>query len=331
MSPRQLLLRVLYAFLAVIAIGVIGYMSIEGWSFLDALFMTIITLSTVGYNEVHDLSTAGKAFSIVLIIGGVGVTLYALTTIVQYFTATSFANILWRRRMKDQISKLKRHYILCGYGRVGQEVARVFKSENIPFVIIDTNPEAITKASSDGYLYLQGSATSDEVLDAAGIKQARGLIATLGSDADNLYITLSAKEMNPGLFVVARANSEESESKLRRAGADRIILPETIGGRRMAMIALRPLVVDFVDTTLGSRDGELVLENVKVLPGSAVEGLTLKEGLSCCGGATILAVKKRDGRLLANPRSDTRLELEDDLIVIGTRDQLRTLEGVRKD
>jgi voltage-gated potassium channel len=331
MSPRQLLLRILYTFLTVIAIGVIGYMSIEGWPFLDALFMTIITLSTVGYNEVHSLSMAGKAFSIVLIVGGVGVTLYTLTAIVQYFTATSFANILWRRRMKDQISKLKRHYILCGYGRVGQEVARVFRNEHIPFVIIDANQEATAKASSDGYLYLHGSATSDDVLNTAGIKQARGLITTLGSDADNLYITLSAKEMNPGVFVVARATGKELESKLRRAGADRIILPETIGGRRMAIIALRPLVVDFVDTTLDSRGGDLILENVKVLSGSPVEGLTLKEGLICCGGATILAVKKKDGRLLANPRSDTRLELEDDLIVIGTRDQLRTLEGVQKD
>ncbi len=268
MSPRQRFLWVIYSFCFIVAIGVFGYMIIEGWSFLDALYMTIITLSTVGYEEVHSLSTAGKVFSILLIIGGVGVMLYTLTAIVQYLIEGRFANIFGRRRMKEKISKLKKHVILCGYGQVGQEVARVFNDEGIPFVIIELDQEAIDKAVNADYLYLQGNATSDELLKEAGIQKARALVSALGSDADNLYVTLSAREMRPDLFIVARAAVEESEPKLKRAGADRTMSPYRIGGRRLAMLTLRPLVVDFVDTTMHSQGRELVLENIKVLSGS---------------------------------------------------------------
>ncbi len=327
MSPRQRFLWVIYSFCFIVAIGVFGYMIIEGWSFLDALYMTIITLSTVGYEEVHSLSTAGKVFSILLIIGGVGVMLYTLTAIVQYLIEGRFANIFGRRRMKEKISKLKKHVILCGYGQVGQEVARVFNDEGIPFVIIELDQEAIDKAVNADYLYLQGNATSDELLKEAGIQKARALVSALGSDADNLYVTLSAREMRPDLFIVARAAVEESAPKLKRAGADRTMSPYRIGGRRLAMLTLRPLVVDFIDTTMHSQGRELVLENIKVLSGSPAEGVTVKEGKECCGGAAILAVKKESGQLITNPSQDTLLELGDELVIIGTREQLRSLEG----
>lgn len=318
MSFLRRFLRVIFALLLVIAVGVIGYMAIEGWSFLDALYMTVITLSTVGYSEVHDLSTAGRVFSVVLIIGGVGVMFYTLTTIVQYLTEGHLANILGRRRMKEKLSKLKGHVILCGYGRVGQEVARAFESEGTSFVVVDLDQEAVAKSADDGYLSLQGDATSDDVLNEARIHQARGLVAAAGSDADNIYITLSAKGLRPDLFIVARACAEESESKLRRAGADRIILPLRVGGRRMAMLALRPLVVDFIERTMYSRDLELMLENVAIGPSSPLVGMTISDGERYSGGTAVLAVKKRDGTLL---------ELGDELVIIGTREQLRTLEG----
>jgi len=327
MIPWQQFLRIISLLLLVIIVGVIGYMTIEQWSFLDALYMTVITISTVGYAEVHELSVAGRIFSILLIVGGVGVMLYTLTVLVQYFIEGRFRSILGRRRMKEKIAKLKGHLILCGYGRVGQEVARVFESEGTSFVVIDLDQEAINKATDDGYLCLTGNATSDEVLNEAGIQRARGLVAALGGDADNLYITLSAKGMRPDLFVVARASAEASEAKLKRAGADRTILPYRIGGRRMAMLALRPLVVDFVDTTMFSQGREFVLENIVVGPGSPMVGVTVKEGLECCGAIAILAVKKKDGRLLTNPSNDTQLELGDELVVIGTREQLRVVEG----
>jgi len=327
MSTRRRFIIIVSALVIIVSIGVIGYEIIEGWSFIDALYMTVITLSTVGYGEVHHLSTAGRIFSIVLIISGVGAMLYTLTTIVQYILEGGFGDILGRRRMKEKIASLKRHVILCGYGKVGHEVARVFESEGTPFIIVEIDQETVSKAVENGYLCIQGNATSDDVLKEAGIERARALVAALGSDADNLYITLSAKEIRPDLFIVARASTEESEPKLLRAGADRIMSPYRIGGRHMAMLTLRPLVVDFVDTTMLSRGRELVLENIKVSSGSPVEGKTVKEGSQCCGGAAILAVRKKDGRLLTNPAQDTLLDLEDELVIIGTRNQLRTLEG----
>lgn len=229
--------------------------------------------------------------------------------------------------MKEKISRLKGHVILCGYGQVGREVARVFESEGTPFVVVELDQEALDKATDAGYLCIPGNATSDEVLKEAGIQKAQALVAALGSDADNLYTTLSARELNSDLFIVARASVEASEPKLKRAGADRTMSPYRIGGRRMAMLTLRPLVVDFIDTTMHSQGWELVLENIMVSPGSPVEGLTVRDGSQYCGGAVILAVRKKDGRLLANPSPETLLELEDELVIIGTREQLRALEG----
>jgi len=331
MSPRQQFLTVIYALLVVIAIGVTGYMAIEGWSFLEALYMTVITLSTVGYSEVHTLSAAGRIFSIVLIVFGVGIMFYALTAVMHYLIEGHVGDILGRRRMKEKIKKLKGHFILCGYGRVGREVAHTFETEKKPFIIIDLDQEAITKASDTGYLFVQGDATSDDTLNEAGINQAQGLVAALGSDTDNLYITLSAKGIRPDLFVVARVCTEESdaaESKLRRAGADRVISPHRISGRRMAMAAMRPLVIDFLDTALHRRGrGELLLENIQVGTDSPMAGMTIKEGQRHSGGTAILAVKKRGGTLLTDPSEETLLEQGDELVIVGTRRQLRALEG----
>ena len=327
MKPRQRLLRVILLLLLVIVTGTIGYMVIERWSPLDAIYMTIITISTVGYSEIHPLSTAGKVFSSILIFGGVGVMLYTGGALVQYIIEGHFPSIFGRHKMKEKIEQLKEHIILCGYGKVGQEVAEVFSNEGVAFVIIDENEEAINKAIENKYPSLQGSATNDDILEQAGIRRARGLVAALDSDADNLYLTLSAKALRPELFVVARGSSEESEAKLKRAGADRIILPYRIGGRRMALLTLRPLVVDFIDTTMHSSGRELVLENVKVTPESPLAGVTVTDGLGCCGAMAILAVKKKNGKLIPNPPNDTPLEIDDELVIIGTREQLRVVEG----
>jgi len=327
MKSRQRILRVIILLLGVIVAGTIGYIVIERWSFFDALYMTVITISTVGYEEVHPLSNGGRIFSSALIVGGVGIMLYSATTLVQYIIEGHFPNIFGRRRMKEKIEQLKGHIILCGYGRVGQEAAKVFESEGVAFVIIDENEEAVAKAIENGYLSLHGEATNDDTLKEAGMQVAKGLVAALDSDADNLYLTLSAKVMRPELFVVARGSNEESEVKLKRAGADRIILPYRIGGRRMALLTLRPLVVDFIDTTMHSRKGELILENVKVTSESPLAGITVKEGLGCCGAMAILAVRKKDDKLIPNPPEDTLLEADDELVIIGTREQLRMVGG----
>lgn len=326
-NPSRRLLQIIFALVVVIAIGVVGYRLIEGWSLLDSLFMTITTISTVGYKEVHELSQAGQIFTIILIVTGVGVLFYGVTTIVQYVIEGNLENILGRRRMKEKISKLKGHIIVCGFGRVGKEVARVFQEEGVDFVVIDNSKDAVAEAAASGYLYIEGNASSDEVLKEAGILHARGLVAAAGSDADNVFITLSARGLRPDIFITARASAHESEFKLRRAGADRTIYPHVLGGRRLAMLTLRPLVVDFVDTALESRGKELVLENIGVGPGSPVIGKTCKEGQRCGNGAVILAVRKKDGRLFTSISDEMMLELGDQLIVIGNREQLRDLEG----
>jgi len=328
MSLRRRFQLGLSGLILVVCLGVVGYMTIEGWSFFDALYMSVVTLSTVGFEEVHDLSTAGRAFSIFLIVTGTGVMLYTLTTVVQYLLEGHLVSIWGRRRMKERISKLKDHVILCGYGLVGREVARVFRSEGTPFVVIEKEPAVVALAAEHEYLCLEGNATSDDMLVEAGIQRARALVTALGSDADNVYVTLSARQMRSDLFIVARAVTEESEPKLRRAGANRTMSPYSIGGRRLAMLTLRPVVVDFVDTTMRGRGGEdLILENVRLTAGSPVAGATVQDSKQLCQGATILAVQKRNGNLLTNPPAQTVLEIGDQLVVIGTRDQLRGLEG----
>lgn len=306
--------------------GSIGYMLIEGWSFFTALYMTMETLTTVGYGDIHPTSDASRLFSMILFICGLGAVAYLVVTGVQYLLQEPFKSTFWRRRMRDKISKLKDHFIVCGYGRVGQETVRIFKNAEVPFVVIDHDEQAIAKAAEDGILCFVGNATSDDTLRQANIQQARGLIAAVGDDADNIYITLSARGLNSSLIIVARASTEDTVPKLKRAGANRVIMPFAIGGLRMAMAALRPVVVDFLDTVMHTRDRDLILEQIQVGQGSPLAGTTISGG-RCPDGATVLAVKKRDGTLITNPVGDTLLELDDELVVIGTREQLRALES----
>jgi voltage-gated potassium channel len=327
MSSVRRLIGGIFTLIAIVAIGVIGYMVIEGWSFLDAVYMTVTTITTVGFREVHPLSDVGRIFSIFIIIGGVGGALYVLTTLMGYMIEGQFGITMGRRRMKTRITKLKDHFILCGYGRVGQEIARAFSEEGVPFIIIANNEEYITQAEKEGYLCIFGDATNDEVLKEAGIGRAHGLVAAVGGDTDNTFITLSARELRPDLFIEARSSGPESESKLRRAGADRVISPHAIGGRRMAMLALRPAVVDFIDTVTYGRGRELELENVDVASGSPLVGRTMAQARSQ-NGITVLAIRKKSGTLMANPPGEELIEDGDRLIVIGTKKRLAALEGI---
>jgi voltage-gated potassium channel len=305
--------------------GTVGYVLLEQFSFLDAVYMTIITISTVGFKEVRDLSSDGKIFTMGLIVVGTGTMFYALGSAAQYIIEGQLGGILGRRRMKEEIARLKDHIIICGYGKVGREVARVFDAEDVKFVIIESNHEAFESATEDGFLSIHGDATNDDVLKQSGLQNARALVTALATDADNLYVTLSAKGLRSDIFVVARVYSEESEHKLRRAGADRTMSPYRIGGRRLAMLTLHPTVVDFLDTT-SSRAGQFAFEDVEIRPDSSVAGQTFGEWLKQCGGAQILAVKKKDGQLLTNPPPETRIEVGDELVVVGTPEQLRSID-----
>ena len=303
-------------------------MLIEGWSFSDAIYMTIITLSTLGYQEVEDPSTAGRLFTCFLIVGGVGVMFYTLTAIVGYFVEQGADGIIWRQRMKNQIDKLKGHFIICGYGRVGTEVAAAFSKSKTPFIIKDINETALAEARERGYLCLLGSASSDEVLREAGIDQARGLIAVVGSDAENIFITLSARGLNPKVFIVARACGDDAMPKLERAGANKVVFPLRIGGRRIAMHALRPLAVDFIDSVLHEPVHDLELEDVMVTASSLRAGKSVEEGEKL-NRVTILALRRKDSALVPKTEAETIIEPEDELVAIGTREQLEKLEEAK--
>ena len=314
--------------IGIIAFGVIGYMLIEGWSFLDSLYMTITTISTVGYNEVNPMSSVGRAFTIALIVLGVGVFFFIITIIAEYIIAGHLVGAIGRRKMKQKIGAYNNHYILCGFGRVGDQVAMSLVQEGVSIVIIDNNPESIKRCEQMGYAYIEGDASDDAVLREAGIDKAKGLVTAIDSDADNVYVTLSSKSLREDLLVVARATTEEAEHKLVKAGADRVISPYSIGGKRLASLLLRPAVVEFLDVVMHDIEEELLMEDIFVREKSRFVGDTIVEAREkCAAGANILAVKKKGAKMmLANPPADTLIEVGDHLVALGTKEQLKELE-----
>ncbi len=322
------LLWVVAGIACIVVVGTVGYMVIEGWGLLDALYMTITTITTVGFKEVRELSTGGRLFTMALILCGVGVILYGLVTIVEYAIKAQLSGVFKRRAVKRQVDKLDGHYIICGYGRVGESVARHFSSQNAPFVIVDNDPASLTRAESDGYLVVEGDATTDEALESAGIKQAKGVVAAVGSDAGNIYVTLSARVLNPWLLIVARASSEDTVSKLKRAGADRVVSPYGIGGRQMAQLMLKPLVSDYLDVVTGDGALEFRLEELQLTETCCAVGRSIRDmAVRKTTGATILAVRRAStGVFDTNPSPEAVLAAGDTVIAIGTPAEITKLE-----
>jgi voltage-gated potassium channel len=256
---------------------------------------------------------------------GVGVAFYILTTLVATVVEGDLGLALGVRRMKGRIEALRDHYILCGFGRVGDEIAREFAARKVPFVIVESVPESLERARKKGYLIVEGDAATDATLLEAGIQRARCLLAASDSDAGNTYIVLAAKALNPRLFVVARAGQPVSEDRVRRAGADRVISPYSIGGRRMALSALQPLVLDFIDTLAAGRHGEQILAELEVTEESGLAGLTIDGCFISCPGATVLALQKPTGPIHVGPRPTTVLEVGDRLMVLGDEEDLQAL------
>jgi voltage-gated potassium channel len=321
---RRLSLAIVFV-LVILVSGTFGYRLIEGWPLLDALYMTIITISTVGFGEVAPLSASGRIFTILLILGGAGTIIFAFGTLVEFLVEGHLTGFLGRRKMEKRIERLSDHYILCGLGRVGEQIAKELVQANVPFVIIDNNPDKMFKCEQEDYPYIIGDAAEDEVLAAAGVERAKGLIAVVDNDGDNVFIALSAKGVNPSIFVVARAENEGSEPKLKKAGADRVVSPVAIGGRRMAALVLRPLVCDYLDIMAHGEDIEFQLEESELSAGSAIAGMSIKAaGVRDKTGVFILAIKKADGRILANPASSEELKVGDKLVIMGTKNQLKT-------
>jgi len=330
-EPRVTLRRIWSAFLAlgvIVVVGVLGYMLFEGWSFIDALYMTVISLTTVGYKEVQDLDTAGRLWTMALLITGVGTLFYAAVSSVELAVEGAVRGYFGRRRMRAEINKLNGHYILCGFGRVGRQVAREFSLERAPFVVIDNDPQKIEECLAEGYLAMLGEASDDAVLEEARVRQARGLVAAVNSDADNVFVVLSARKINPNLHIVARASSDESAAKLEIAGADRTLSPYAVGGRRLASLATQPLIVDFLDiVTRGEKDIEFRLEEFGVPKESPLANHTIGQlQIGEKTGAMILAIRSSEGRFDTTPSAQDIIHPGDTLIVLGTRDQVSRLE-----
>ncbi len=323
-------LRISLLFLAVvICAGMLGYTVIEGWPLFDALYMTVITLATVGFKEVHELSHAGKVFTITLIIGGTGVIAYSLGSLIQFMVEGQFQQVVGRRKMQQTIGKLRDHYIICGFGRIGQMICKEFETRPVTFVVVEKNPHLCERLSREGYLFVQGNATDDETLVAAGIDRARGLITAVTSDTDNVYITLTARGLNPELFILARAGEEGAEVKLMRAGASKVISPYTIGAVRMAHAILRPSVVDFIELATASENLALQIEEIEVSEKSLLVGKSLVTAeIRQSMGIIIVAIKQPDGHMLFNPPSHTVINPHSVLIILGERPAITRLEQV---
>ncbi len=326
---RRSIFKVLIVITVTIAFGTFGYMVVEGWGFLDALYMTIITLTTVGYREVHDLSQRGIIFTIVLLVGGVGTVFYALTKGAQVILESELNQIFRRKRLDKLIRGLNEHYIICGYGRMGKIIAKELADEGASLVVVEKRPGASEEFA--GILVVRGDATRDEVLKEAGIERAKGLISVLSTDAENLFVVLSARGLNPSLLIVARAIEEGSEQKLLRAGATKVVSPYHIGGLRMAHTVLKPTVVDFLEFATKSGNIELQMEEIQIQEGSGLIGRTLEEcGIGRDLGVIIVAIKQTTGDTRFNPTFRSTVGPGDTLIALGERSRLKAVEEMAR-
>jgi voltage-gated potassium channel len=307
-------------------------MVLEGWSITDTLYMTVITLTTVGYREVRTFDATGQLWTMVLLITGVGTLFYTAVSSVELVVEGTIRGYFGRRRMQAAIGKLSGHHILCGYGRVGRQVAAEFACDGVPFVVIDQDPEIAEACAAEGHLVLLGDASDDGMLEEAGVRRAKGLVAAVDSDADNVFVVLSARKLNPRLNIVARASSDESAAKLEMAGADRTLSPYAVGGRRLASLATQPLIVDFLDIVTHGEEGiEFRLEEFGVPEDSFIAGHTIGElRIGEKTGAMILAIRNKEGTFDTTPSARDRVRAGETLIVLGTREQISRLEGLMR-
>lgn len=328
-SPYWHLRTALLIFLGLITFGTIGYMIIERLNFWEALYMTVITVSTVGYREIVLPSRAGEIFTMVIIIAGVATVVYVTTSVVELLLEGRILDIMGRRRALKELHDITGHYIICGYGRVGKQIAMECQARGTSIVVIEKDPQVAEGASNDGFMTVTGDASEEGMLRKAGVERASGLVTGLSSDADNLFVTMTARMIRPDIFIVGRCNSDDTESKLYRAGADRAISPHNVGGRRMAALLLKPLVCDFLDVVTHGELVELTLEDIAVEPGAAVVGRAIRDVLvGDLKGIGILGLKRPKRDFVINPRGDTVLDAGDILIVSGAPEQVKDLRRV---
>ena len=315
---KQIILH-FFLFVCLLVLGAVGYIVIEGWSFMDALYMTVITLATVGYGEVHEISPEGRLFTVILIFLGVGFFLYVVGNVIQFLVEGRIRHVLGRRILDKQISKLQNHFIVCGYGRMGRALCGYLIQRYLDVVVIEQNPDRIPAMDKDGILYILGGATDETILMKSGIRQARGIMTVLGSDADNVFLVLIAKRLNPKIFVVARANQNETEQTLYSAGADKVVSPFALGARRIAHAILRPSVIHFLELAFADDSTDINVEEMIVDASSKLIDVSLQEsGLRHDFDLIIISIRKTDGTMCFNPKASHRFEAGDTVVAVGS-------------
>jgi voltage-gated potassium channel len=315
--------------LMLIVVGTIGFHFIEEWNVLESFYTTVMTLTTIGYGDFAPKTRGGMLFTVALVAVGVGTMLYTVGLVAQTMVEGRLMNLMGRGKMEKTIEKMSNHYIICGCGRIGMLIARELAAEKVPFVVIDNNAEAIQRVQEEGFVFFRGDATHDKCLIGAGIKRARGTVCVLPSDAQNLYVILTAKELNPKIWILSRSEEEQSEHRLVRAGADRVMSPYTLGGSRMAMAILRPAMLDFIEITTRRQSLELRMDEMEICEGSPLIGKSLEESeIRQRYGLIIVAVKKESGKMIFNPVASYVIQSGDKLIALGEEDNVSKLSQV---
>ncbi len=325
---RQTVISIVLS-LVLLGIGSAGYMLIEGWDFMDAFYMTVITIATVGYGEVHEVSFGGRLFTVIMILLGVGFFLYVVGNIIQFLVEGRIRLVLGRRKLDTQINKLKGHYIICGYGRIGRVLARFLIARYIDVVVIERDQNRVAIMDEDGILYLIGEATDEAVLKRAGIQRAKGLVTAVATDPDNVFLVLIAKQLNPDLFIVSRAGQNAVKKTLLAAGADKVISPYDLGARRMAHAILRPTVIRFLETAFADESVDIQIEEIRVGSNSRLVGVSMKDsGIRQDFDLMIMVIRKPDDTMTFNPKADTVIEAGDVMVVVGAAKSIKQLERV---
>lgn len=323
---KQALISVLLS-VVLIGFGCIGYMAIEGWNLMDSLYMTIITLTTVGYGEVKTVSPEGRLFTMVLLLLGVGFFLYLTGNIIQFLVEGRIRLVLGRRKLDTQINKLRGHFIICGYGRIGRVLTRYLIQKYLDVVVIERSDVRVPRMDEDGILYLIGEATDETVLERAGIHRARGIVTAVATDADNVFLVLIAKQLNPNIFVIARASQNSTKKTLQAAGADKVVSPYDLGARRMAHAILRPTVIRFLEMAFADENTDIQLEEFHVNPGCELADVALKDSnIRQNIDLIIVVIQKADGEMVFNPKADTRFEAGDTVVAVGSAKSLKQFE-----
>lgn len=322
------LILIVFFLASILLAGTVGYIVFEDMGFWDSVYLTAMTITTVGYGDIVPLHPQGKVFTIFLVFAGVGLVLYGFSKFAETMVEGGLRNILERRKMKKKVAYLRDHYIVCGYGRIGKVICQILKESKRPFVVIETDAEEMKNIESEGYYALDGEASDDDILLAAGIMNARGLIAVVSTDADNVFISLTARGLNPRLFILARSSGTPgADTKLMRAGASKVISPYYIGARRMAQLIVRPTVIDFIDLTMHAGELGLRMEELLVTEKASFANKNLIEsGIRKNFEIIIVAIKRPGEDMIFNPKPDTVILAGDILIALGDHSQISALE-----